>query len=288
MRTLRSDLQRILSLALGVLTLLVLTSCGSPTPPPGGGGGGGDASITGTVALPAGQGLDLASLTVNTPLGTFPVSESGEFEADIYDGAATEIGVETADGELMLLAVTAGGTVDVSLASTAEALLYYAVGGMWLPSEQQDTVRSLLADVPEIAALEAQLQRQLLAGGNGVATPDQSTLDALATVHDSLIGHAQLTALWAAAYVEPQQTGASNTNIIITPSSGTQAGVEMLHSPSGAGVVAQNHFRRPAALLVYETGWEDAEGILTENDPPLPVAPSTSLPPVSSSSSKPC
>lgn len=255
-------------MALAVLTLAALAACGSPTPPDGGG----VVTITGSIELPTGHGVNLAGLTVSTPLGIYPVTASGDFEADIYPGATTEIGVETAAGELILLGVATGRTVDVSLASTAEALLYYAVGGMWLPPAQQDTVRSLLANVPEVDTLATELQRQLTAGGNGVAAPDQAMLDALEGVHASLIGHAQVTALWAASSGALRPASEPDSNIIINPSSGTQAGVEVLHDPAGAGVVAQNHFRRPAALLVYETGWDDASDNLNENVPPVPVA----------------
>src|SRR5690606_32972612 len=120
---------------------------GSTTPPPPPEGSG-VVTISGGIELPAGHGIDLSTLSISTPLGNYPVSADGEFEADIYGGATTEIGAETADGELLLLGVTHDEHPDLSLSSTAEALLYYAIGGMWLPDEHQDTIRALLKDVP--------------------------------------------------------------------------------------------------------------------------------------------
>src|SRR5690606_28341091 len=111
----------------------------TPPPPPSG-----IVSVAGTISLPSGHGLDLASLSVSTAVGVYPVSDAGEFDAEVFAGARTEIGVENAAGDLVLLGVDLAGSVDVSLTSTAEALLYYLVGGMWLPQGQQDTVRSLL------------------------------------------------------------------------------------------------------------------------------------------------
>ncbi|HET8985257.1 MAG TPA: hypothetical protein VFN03_05815, partial [Trueperaceae bacterium] len=230
----------------------------------------------------------LASLTVSTPLGTYPVSGAGTFEADVFAGAATEVGVETAAGELLLMGVSSNTSVTVSLASTAEALLYYAVGGMWLPSAQQDTVRALLRGVPEVNALEVELRRQLLAGGNPVAAADAGVIAAIEAAHGSLVGHAHTTGLAEAAstamatgrifgtvvtleggVIRPFDAAASN--IIIDPSSARQAGVEVLHNPTGAGVVAQNHHRRPAAVLAYEVAWEDADRVETKVDPPVLV-----------------
>ncbi len=76
------------------------------------------------VSLPTGSTVALGSLTVTTPMGTYPVSAAGQFEADVFSGARTEIGVETSSGELLLLGVTEGRNARISVATTAEALLY--------------------------------------------------------------------------------------------------------------------------------------------------------------------
>ncbi|MCW5819509.1 MAG: hypothetical protein KIT12_06355, partial [Trueperaceae bacterium] len=266
----------------------LLVSCGgssNPQPPSGG-----TLTVKGMVLLPAGTGLDLSGLTVSTPLGTYPVSATGEFTVSVFDGAMTELGVEAQNGSLLLLGMTSGAAAELSPTSTAEALLYYLVGGMWLPPAQQDKVRSLLQGAPEVADLASELERQLLAGGNGVAEPDSGFLDALEAAHASLLGDARLDLvaldgvnLGSAALVPGasafSQAGVSVTvtpaavdgsNIIIEPTT-RQAGVFVLHNPSGAGVVAQNHFRRPAALLAYEESWEDADRVEHPVDPPVLV-----------------
>jgi hypothetical protein len=261
-------------LALGLVGLVTLVACGgSPTPPEPTG----VVSVSGTVTLPAGSGHSLASLSVSTPLGVYAVGADGSFEADVFAGARTELGVETTAGDLLLLGVSQGKDVAVSLNSTAEALLYYLVGGMWLPPENQDTVRLLLEGVPEAAAIAAELTRQLAAGGNGMTQPDSGLVAALESAHASLLDDPALRRLAVRAVTshrnEPSLAPAAveGSNIIIEPGDSVQAGAMILHNPSGSGVVAQNEFRRPAKLLVYETGWEDADGMLTENEPPLPV-----------------
>lgn len=263
---------------LSLMSLLALAACGgAPTPPDPTG----VLTVTGAVTLPAGSSHSMTTLSVSTPMGTYAVAADGSFEADVFAGARTELGVETAAGDLLLLGVSEGKSAAVSLTSTAEALLYYLVGGMWLPPEHQDTVRSLLEGVPEAASIAAELSRQLAAGGNGLTDPDPGLLAALESAHASLLGDPELRQLTVQAVAaaradrlnEPHLSPAAvdGSNIIIEPGSAVQAGAMVLHNPSGAGVVAQNEFRRPAKLLVYETGWEDAEGVLTENEPPLPV-----------------
>lgn len=276
-----------ISRTLSLLAVAALVACGgSPTPP----APTGVVNVKGTLSLPPG-GPDPAELSVSTPLGIYPVAADGSFEVDVFAGARTEIGVEDASGELVLLGVTNDESVSVSATSSAEALLYYLLGGMWLPAEHQDKVRSLLEGTQEAESIAAELERQFADGGNGLGDPDAGLLAALEAAHASLMGDAALQALVRSAVAPnvggsgpstPSVRAATYTatlspaavdgqNIIIEPSDTALAGVMVVHNPAGSGIVAQNHFRRPAKLLVYETGWEDADGLLTENDPPTPV-----------------
>src|SRR5690606_27811404 len=144
------------------------------------------------------------------------------------------------------------------ITSTAEALLYYLAGGMWLPDEQQDKVRELLRGAPEAAGIAAELERLLQNGSNGLAEPDTGRLAAFEAAHAELLGDARLEALTADA---AQVTGtglpalgpaaSEASNITIEPNT-MRGGAMMLLNPAGSGVVAQNHVRRPAALLAYE------------------------------------
>src|SRR5690606_38334955 len=151
------------------------------------------------------------------------------------------------------------------------------LGGMWLPAEHQDKVRSLLEGTEEGESIAAELERQLADGGNGMSDADAGLLAALEAAHASLLGAAADQALLqpatgpvsdgsrtytpsvrAAIYGATLSPAAvDGQNIILEPSDATQAGVMVLHNPEGSGIVAQNQFRRPAKLLVYETGWED-------------------------------
>lgn len=115
-------------LILAVALAAALTACGGSTNPPDPTG---VVSVAGSVTLPAGHGLDLEGLSVSTPVGVYPIGPNGEFEAEVYEGARTEVGVETASGALLLLGVTKGKAVNVSIASTAEALMYYLVDSHW-------------------------------------------------------------------------------------------------------------------------------------------------------------
>lgn len=228
--------------------------------------------------MPDGSGQDLAKLTVTTPLGSYPVAASGEFSAEVFAGAVSELDVETPAGELLLVGLTDGASAQASTSTTAKSLLYYLVGGMWLPAEQQDKVRGLLDGVPEVEAIADELERQLRAGNNGVADADAATVAAIQAAHVSLAARAGVAPLMASAQAAAAATSAAadgrlgalavdSSNIIVEPTT-SQSGVEVVHNPSGIGVVAQNSYRRPAALLAYEVSWEDLDGVETEVSPP--------------------
>mgnify|MGYP007055521012 FL=1 len=143
----RSGGRRLVVVALFLFSApAVLVACG-------GGGGGSDRlpdgarSAQGEISLPAGSGLNVADLSVTTAYGSYPVAPTGRFAATVDTDGASEIGAETATGDLVLLGTSQGNQVRLSAQSTAETLLYYAIGGMWLPAEVQDRVWELLEDV---------------------------------------------------------------------------------------------------------------------------------------------
>ena len=260
--TRRLRLGRLLALA----TLLALTACG--------GGGNprpqvplGSEAVGGQVVLPAGNGLNLASLRVSTTFGSVAVGEDGSFTAYVDPTADIELGVETTNGELVLLGVALGSEVQLSVQSTAEALLYYSLGGMWLPIQHQTKMRELLRGVEGSDAVAAELTRLLAAGGNGLTEPDAAFEAALLAAHEALVPLAQAAGL-GFADLDLSPMAAGDPNILIHNGATSKAGAQVLHNPGGSGIVVLNEYRRPAALLIYEVAWEDAEGVVTPIEPP--------------------
>lgn len=255
---------RWLTLAAALTVLLAACSPGEQLPS-------GTMKVEGEVVLPAGHGLDLASLTVVTAYGSFPVAEDGKYSALAHKDADSELGVETAGGDLLLLGVTGGPSTTLSLGSTSEALLYYLVGGMWLPAAEQDKLRDLLRGRSEIADLRQHLERLLLAGGNGLADPDDAFMDAMAAANASLLATASV---YDAKHLPgicpdlaPAQAG--TLSVIIHDGTISRAGAMILHNEGGLGILTMNELRRPGALLAYEVSWRDHDQVHTDVDPPL-------------------
>lgn len=251
-----------------VALTLALSACagqgGEPLPT-------GARQVSGVISLPPGHGLDVSSLKVVTQYGEYPVEADGKYTALVMLGADAELGVETESGELLLLGASDGASAPLSLHSTAEALIYYLIGGMWLPPEHQDTIRDLLRGRSEAGTLASHLERLLLAGEYGLTAPDQPLRDALEAVRTDILGGSTLLDSLATFPVCPallHPAAAGDVSVIIHDGTTEQAGALVLHNPDGLGVVAMNTLRRPAALLAYEVAWEDVDQNVTPVDPP--------------------
>ncbi len=227
--------------------------------------------VSGAITLPAGHGIEVSELEVVTPYGSYPVDADGRYTALVLASAETEIGVETPSGELLLLGPSSGAAAPLSLRSTAESLLYYAVGGMWLPAEHQDTVRGLLRERGEVSDLAAHLERLLTAGVNGLLEPDQELEDALETARASVLGGLTLSAAASSIGICPAlaPSQAGTLSVIIHDGTTSRAGSMLLHDQGGLGILAMNQLRRPAALLAYEVSWQDLDQNDTQVDPPV-------------------
>lgn len=256
------------------LVFVALAACGGP---PGETLPTGTKRVTGAVALPSGVDVDLTTLEVVTAYGSYPLEADGTYAAVVGEGSDSEVGLEAPGGDLLLLGVTDGNSANLSVASTAEALLYYLVGGMWLPADHQDTLRYLLNDRSEIALLATHLERLLNAGGNGLLAPDADLEAALEAAHTSLMADASPAGLAAAAQpaaicpaLAPTQAG--QLSILIHEGTESRGGSMLLHNEDGLGIIAMNELRRPAALLAYEVSWQDVDQVPHDVDPPLLAA----------------
>lgn len=227
----------------------------------------GTRATQGLVVLPAGSPFELDALQVTSPYGSHPLDANGGFTATVDATSVLELGVETASGELVLLGTSHGDQIDISVDSTARALLYYAIGGMWLPEEHQNRVHALLAELTtETSAVAAHLARLLAAGGNGLLEPDAALTEAIALASQALL----LTPAVAQLRLTPSDytpLSEGESSVLIHSGTTTRSGAQVLHGPHSSSILVMNEYRRPAQLLIYEVATEDADGVETAVDP---------------------
>lgn len=275
----RTKRPRLLPTASWLLGLAVLVACGGqPTPEPEPDPTG-LREVDGQVRLPDGLSLDLSSFQVLTAHGSYPVATDGRFTAELLGTATTEVGLQGADGDLLLLGLSNEEGIEVSALATAQVLLHHLLGGFALPAEQQQSLWPLILNLPQAADLEEEVLRLLLDGQSPLTLEDPGLQAAMVLAWEALLADASQTGMVAfdlathqTAGLPPQALAAPDnaSNIVLQPGSGVQqAGSAMLHNPSGSGVVAQNHIRRPGALLAYQVAFEDSLGERHELEPPV-------------------
>lgn len=257
----------------GVVKTLALWACvGVLVSACGGDGAAPAAGAKGKVLLPAGFALAPAELEIVTAVGTVRPAADASFVVPTLDAEPTQLDVLGPDGRLVLIGMATDGVGEISVSTTAAGLLYEALGGPLLPAAHARTLQALIAGLPELDGLTAALTAALERSVTALADGDPTLTTALQTARDAALAYtvpAEAPRLPRSAFAPLAAAGA---DLLIEPGGDTlQSGVAVLHNPVGAGLVAQNHFRRPATLIAYRVAADDADGVKQDVTPPVEV-----------------
>lgn len=247
------------------------------------GGGGGSATDGGPAPGPghAAQGriewpaaASAPALQVQSAAGSARVTAGGQFQVPVASAAPQHIDVVDDAGRLVLIGRAANGQAEASPATTAEALMFFALGAYTLPAQHHARAQELIRAHPALQAVVSRLAERL--AGNptllhdGDAQVQQAVQDArqamLATpapagqgaVHERPPSALRATAAAATARERPQ---AGETDLVlIEPGADTPQSGLLLLQAAGGGVMAQNSLRRAARLYAYQTGYMKDDG----------------------------
>lgn len=262
---------RFLSTALiGLCIVLLLIGCGG-----GGGGTGGNSSLLtarGRVQLPPGSSLSLTTLQAFSAFGTSQVAADGTFALPEPSNSAAIVYLSDANGKLILLGYssTSSGPGEISPRTTAQVLLFYALGAQTLPPDQYAQALTLIAADNATAQLAITVGSRIAANPTALSDGD-STLDSAVSAAATAILPAGGRSIDRAASsavpisrasVVVKRSGRASGQLMIQPS-GLQSGVEIIQNPNGSGIVASNNFRRLCQFFVYKTGTKDQNGVAT-------------------------
>lgn len=240
-------------------------------PPPG---------APGRVVLPDGVPIVLDDLTVISAMSEVGVSADGTFAIETIGAAGSQVDVLGANGSLLLIGMVSadGAEIEVSATSTAQSLLFYALGIFALPADIQDEALDLIAGHPATATLAAVFEARMRANATALADEDPALEQAIEDARNGILASAAASQRPGLQTSTLLSAAAGLVNVLIEPTGTQQSGVELLNDPSGAGVSALNHFRRPAGLLVYETGYEQDDGTVVDVFPPALVGGPVDVP----------
>ena len=131
-------------------------------------------AATGKITLPAGvPGMPaaLTELTVVNPAGEAHPNAQGNFSVDALAGGASLHVVLSPAGNVMLLGWLDADHTSISSRTTAEVMLFFALGGDRYGAQERDNLRWLLAAASEVAPLETAISAQLKS--NADASPEK-------------------------------------------------------------------------------------------------------------------
>ncbi len=221
-----------------------------------------NATAQGVVKLPAGSTLKASELKVITAVDEIQVGADGKFAVKLGSTASTQIEVVNAEGKLVMFGLTGPAGTEVSSQTTAEALLYFALGAFMLPPEQYEKIVELIHASPALANLAAVVEAQLANNPTALSDGDPIITNAIQVAQQVILNPSGITALKASpqARAKPQAAGDTTLTLIEPGADVSQSGVQLLQNIAGSGVIAQNSFRRWGALYAYETGTLNENG----------------------------
>ncbi len=243
------------TLAMGAICL---SGCGGFF---GSGGGGGTSTlvrILGNVTMPSGVAEGdcavVAGTSTNAPSG-------GQFRVSVPGGNVTIVVLVHKTSEKAILL----GVLDpeesahhLDATSTAEALLFVALGGNQMPLDGRLPLLSLIRTAPQTATLASVIQSELNADGFALDGDNPAIQNAVA---------AAAQAISVALSTRPAHREASREQIprqlLIEPSNEVD-GVTVLQSTDLFGYKVQNERRRVAQMFTYLVGHVDANGVRTD------------------------
>ncbi len=254
----------------------LLTGCGS-------GGSAGSAvrnySAGGRVVLPTGTALSPANLSVVSGGSVTVPSTNGQFSATVYTQEPSLAVLTDAAGNSLLLGFVdpQSNATTMDAASTAVALLFFAIGGPTVPPANKRQILQLLAANAVTAPLASVISMRT--GGNPLALQngDAQITAALHTAYTTLTANVLRAARKAMAAprmgVAAEQTAPSRAvePMELLQPTGQQSGIEVVQPTGIVGVQAINHYRRRAQMYIYRVGEVSTGGAATNYPAAVPV-----------------
>lgn len=256
---------------------LVISGCGGAASTrflEDGNGSAGGTQVTGKVVLPPGSGLSLRDLSVVTVLGDGTIDSAGTFTAMIPENDMVLVLLLSPEGKVVLAGFSQAD-MEISSASTALSLLFVALGGQQLPSDQQPNVLRILSQSSALPTLIGALNTALQANANALTDGDPALVAALAAAQQAVIAEAGIlprrgTPEPIQAQSEPVHGQQVEPEVTVSPLS-FQGGVSARAEQQQVKVT--NLLRRMGSLYVFRTSYKDGSDVFHEENPYVRITP---------------
>jgi hypothetical protein len=217
-------------------------------------------AVAGQVVLPPGSGLDLASLQVLGGQNASGVAADGGFRVFQPGGGPAPLALVSGNQPVLLGYVGAAGG-GVGARSTANWLLFHAVGGYRLPPSTWQQALGWIDGSAEAQGLAGVIGQCVAANPLALAQGEPAIGDALRQAAGTLVRtNASPAPPARPARAEPEDLQAGSY-LIEGPYPAQQTGLRCEHNQEGVGLVLVNDYRRHLMYFVYRVGHEDQQGV---------------------------
>jgi len=213
------------------------------------------------VTLPSGVNLSLESLRGVSAADDQPVRSDGGFVTATYSVRPSLVSVVDANDNVVLFGfINSSIDEEVSVKTTATALIFLGMGGWTLPSSDYYGILSDIRDL-EVCdnlaeVITEEMRRDPLVVSNGSDALDAALTAAL----EALVSREAFKS--SSSKSRPSRTrviAAGDPFLIVDPLT-PQSGVSLILDSSAPQLTARNSSRRPATLYRVQTGYDDASG----------------------------
>lgn len=186
-------------------------------------------TVSGQLALPADCTTDPATLSLNSSTGEATVEVDGAFAVELFDGTGQLVIATTSAGNPFLMGWVGDQHTEVSARTTAEVLVWMALGSWMLPYGEQGHSRELVCSLGgELDALEAAIEAELVDHPDGLTELSTGIRDALSATVTALL---------------PDPALGGEKGVLIQPSE-QRSGVEVLNRGGLNAITLKNSYRR--------------------------------------------
>jgi hypothetical protein len=207
-------------------------------------------AVSGQITLPAGVPVTITDLTVLNSAGEVHPGAQGSFTVDALDGGAALHTVLSPAGNVMLLGWLDDHSTSISPRTTAEVMLFFALGADRYPTEEREEVRRLLSMADEVAPLAEAIATELQGNADAFAGENAAVTAAMTGVIDKISASASTT---ASATSISAGAGRQALALSVEPSA-KKSGVTIL--PEGVNKIRlSNEYRRRLKVWIDQIAY---------------------------------
>ncbi|GJM24394.1 MAG: hypothetical protein DHS20C16_08090 [Phycisphaerae bacterium] len=220
------------------------------------------------VTLPSGVNLSLQSLRGVSGADDQPVGADGGFDTLTYSVRPSLVSVVDANDNVVLFGfINSSIDEEVSVKTTATALIYLGMGGWALPPDELYFILLEISELDVCDELANVIAQEMRSDPLAITNGSDAINTSLAAALEAMVSGEAFGRSFAKSQPLRSRIIAPGDPFLVVDPLTLQSGISLLLDSSAPQLSVVNHHRRPAVLYRVQTGYDNATGEYVE----LPV-----------------